>query len=930
MAHTQTMSPQQHFRDVQASTSPPIQRRHASKMRFVAELSQCLFDFVIQLLPTPEEMAIKEDVRKLLERLIRTIEPDSRLLSFGSTANGFSLRNSDMDLCCLIDSKERLAATDLVTMLGDLLERETKFRVKPLPHARIPIVKLSLDPSPGLRLAIACDIGFENRLALENTRLLMCYAMIDPTRVRTLVLFLKVWSKRRKINSPYKGTLSSYGYVLLVIYFLVHVKNPPVLPNLQQMPPLRPISTEDTHINGYNTWFFDDIELLRQRWHSDNMETVAELLIDFFRYYSRDVPYNTGVASIREGLLKKESKGWQNDVCGRYNDARERNRFCIEDPFETDYNVARCVTKDGLYTIRGEFMRASRVLATRPERAITALAELCEERKDEDLVSAPPHAPSRSSLPPQTPYTVGSQSMRPKGAPPPERLSPPTKFFEPGPRHVVSIRPPPTEQMPEHMAPRRSKWTSPPPAEAPSADHTLFESQLGKGLELATSSTDAREKESSYSSSSEFLTDEENRSDAAESDDVTSVRSYTEGSTMNGSGAQRRPSWHVRDTAIRIPQSALGTQSSGRTRYHRPTDASPASTFRHSPLVPQDSPIPSSSRPESSKRPIGGSPRLGRGPTWPIGVSVPLPPSPDSPMASLVEPSTVFYQTTTPRSPRPNILYPGSHSALLSQYHTHPYHNVNAVIPNDIFPPNMPPSIVSLNTRAYVGVASDGRSGPETPTPAMYSYSQGHPSAPITTGATPTGEYSPLSPPPPPLPPLESSASSSFTPSPTVRRMPRTDMRLRSRSRSPPPLSGQHRKFISSPTSKDDGSRSPHPSSATSDGSSPAPSSAGYAASLSRSPSPRSPSPPPTAVPLQFRPRENGEEKGRKEKEDVDLNLNSNSNSNSNSATETETVKVLDGFSSEAVQKMLVSPALEAQDKRKAAEVKSETTNGKS
>ncbi len=112
-----------------------------------------------------------------------------------------------MDLCCLIDSDERLAASDLVTMLGDLLERgeslwpvfegenshissqETKFHVKPLPHARIPIVKLTLDPSPGLPLGIACDIGFENRLALENTRLLMCYAMIDPTRVRTLVLF---------------------------------------------------------------------------------------------------------------------------------------------------------------------------------------------------------------------------------------------------------------------------------------------------------------------------------------------------------------------------------------------------------------------------------------------------------------------------------------------------------------------------------------------------------------------------------------------------------------------------------------------------------------------------------------------------------------------------------------------------------------------
>jgi terminal uridylyltransferase len=113
----------------------------------------------------------------------------------------------DMDLCCLIDSDERTTASNLVTLLGDLLERgkaprlnvssvslisslpETKFHVKPLPHARIPIVKLTLDPSPGLPFGIACDIGFENRLALENTRLLMCYAMIDPARVRTMVLF---------------------------------------------------------------------------------------------------------------------------------------------------------------------------------------------------------------------------------------------------------------------------------------------------------------------------------------------------------------------------------------------------------------------------------------------------------------------------------------------------------------------------------------------------------------------------------------------------------------------------------------------------------------------------------------------------------------------------------------------------------------------
>jgi len=48
---------------------------------------------------------------------------------------------------------------------------------------------------------------------------------------------------------------------------------------------------------------------------SNDLNHLSYSLIDFFRYYSRDFSYNTGVASIRAGLLKKESKGWQNDVC---------------------------------------------------------------------------------------------------------------------------------------------------------------------------------------------------------------------------------------------------------------------------------------------------------------------------------------------------------------------------------------------------------------------------------------------------------------------------------------------------------------------------------------------------------------------------------------------------------------------------------------
>ncbi|KZT37127.1 hypothetical protein SISSUDRAFT_1006570 [Sistotremastrum suecicum HHB10207 ss-3] len=517
----------------QSQRSPNLAALRSSntKAYFCHELSQCLYDFVLQLLPTAEELDVKEDVRKLLEKLIQTLEPSSRLLSFGSTANGFSLRNSDMDLCCLIDAKERPNASDLVQLVGDLLKRETKFEVKPLPHARIPIVKLSLSATDGLPFGIACDIGFENRLALENTRLLYSYACIDPTRVRIMVLFLKVWSKRRKINSPYRGTLSSYGYVLLVIYFLVHVKNPPVLPNLQQIPPLQPITHEEMHIGEHNIWFFDDVETLRQRWRSQNHESVAELLIDFFKYYSRDFLYNTGVASIRAGLLKKESKGWLNEPDprgGRYQDlAQERNRLCIEDPFENDYNVARCVTRDGLYLIRGEFMRASRILLHRPERAITSLAELCAEREDDlplptptPLFTGPPRL---APIPAQNPYTIGSGShdlRRPDSAPK-DRLSPPRELFEvSSPSAVAGPSRVNEQEAPEHMAPKRAKWTSPPPAGADAEDLTSFESRFGRGLQLATASSEAREKENQgeLTPPEEGLSDDDATSDIFPSD----------------------------------------------------------------------------------------------------------------------------------------------------------------------------------------------------------------------------------------------------------------------------------------------------------------------------------------------------------------------------------------------------------------------------
>ncbi|WFD07866.1 RNA uridylyltransferase [Malassezia vespertilionis] len=354
--------------------------------RHTSDISRAMIDLLTPLLPTDDEYRAKEATRRQLEQLAARVSPGAKLIAFGSMTNGFALRNSvrgtlgnetdedDHDTSAAHAATYTRSASEMVEILGELIRKETDFYVLPLPKARIPIIKLSRAATSGAPYPIACDIGFDNQLALENTRLLLSYARIDPQRLRTLVLFLKVWTKRRKLNSPFTGTLSSYGYTLLILFFLVHVKRPPVLPNLQR---ISPAHTPEM-LQGHNIHFYDDIEKLRTAWTSHCRESVGELLLDFFRFFSRDFNYAKDAISLstEAGLVSKESRGWSTEY------------LCIEDPFQLGYNVSRTVTKDGLYTIRGEFMRAGRLLANRNVRADALIAELCEEREDE-LTQAP-------------------------------------------------------------------------------------------------------------------------------------------------------------------------------------------------------------------------------------------------------------------------------------------------------------------------------------------------------------------------------------------------------------------------------------------------------------------------------------------------------------------------------------------------------------
>ncbi|KAG0229891.1 hypothetical protein BGW42_001292 [Actinomortierella wolfii] len=360
-----------------------------------------------ELLPNPAEETRKLSLLDRLQELANEVFGKADVLPFGSSGNGLALANADMDLCVFLpkdikqkslnggkqkkedaevdkeqqpqddksteekkeDDQEEAAKEDdevspaeFVERMGNRLEEESDFRdILQLKKARVPIVKLVHSPT-----GIACDIGYENHLALWNTRLLRAYSRIDG-RLRELVSVIKYWAKRRKINNPYvvRG----------------------ILPNLQTITADNSGRIPFWDCQGFNRYFFEDVSDLDSHWRpttESQRETVGELLYEFFRYFVHEFRYATQVVSIRKGgLLTKDQKEWSKEFLQAENrppsSVRSRYLFCIEDPFEVDHNVARTVDRYTLFAIRGEFMRAAKVLSRGGDNII---ARLCQEKED--------------------------------------------------------------------------------------------------------------------------------------------------------------------------------------------------------------------------------------------------------------------------------------------------------------------------------------------------------------------------------------------------------------------------------------------------------------------------------------------------------------------------------------------------------------------
>jgi len=333
--------------------------------------------------PRSSELRNREDFVAALDKHLKLFWPEVELALFGSSANGFSFRQADLDISLAFSGNSSGSNVDSAKMVEKVAVKLRKMagviKAVAITSAKVPIVKMV---HSGFKLE--ADISLYNRLAQENSRMLALYASVDE-RARQLGYLVKLFAKTVGIGDASRGSLSSYAYLLMMIFYLQQVE-PPVLPVLQKFG-LEEGSPAPEHIvDGWNAWFFSDRHHLMSEWNrrkQKNSTSVAELWLGFLDFYSSTWDDMAMVVSIRQKqLLPKFEKLWSTQC------------LAIEDPFDLSHNLGTGLTRRMWLYIKKSFLKAREHFGVEPVPLPSCVRQLQEHLFEPELLveEAPPQA----------------------------------------------------------------------------------------------------------------------------------------------------------------------------------------------------------------------------------------------------------------------------------------------------------------------------------------------------------------------------------------------------------------------------------------------------------------------------------------------------------------------------------------------------------
>ena len=243
---------------------------------------------------------INEELLKNIEIAVNESIPDYQANLYGSYATNLCLPWSDLDIV-LVPKNKKLNIKEsnhiLLTKLYEHLKNQKWIKsINYISSANIPIIKICSVEKYNNKL-IDISIQEEKHFGLKCVDLVKQF-IVQYECLKPLVLSLKNILKRAHLNDPYKGGISSYGLILMIIYFL-----------------------KKQNSSGI------DISL------GDNNNNLGQLFYDFLNFYAFNFDFENNIIYI---------KNTSDDLVDlNYQNIGLNSRFIIIDPLNPNNNVAK-------------------------------------------------------------------------------------------------------------------------------------------------------------------------------------------------------------------------------------------------------------------------------------------------------------------------------------------------------------------------------------------------------------------------------------------------------------------------------------------------------------------------------------------------------------------------------------------------------------
>lgn len=312
---------------------------------------------------------IRYFIASIVEESFYSLFKNCVCLPFGSSANKFGHKASDLDLLFSLDNKFFLSSQDLNThtnqrqsmnrLNGKLIfyskynkneqERDLakqflelanfvlsnilpKFSVRQLiKGARVPILEFDFElPS---KQKLNCDLSMSNlQVSYQMTKLFWTYTQMD-NRVAPLIFLIKYWASISHVTNTFRPSpnITNFQLTVLILNFLLRLDNPIILPLESMITHMRTNADSDLKYTINENL---NVNELKQVLKSASKITLKDLLMGFFNYYS-NFDFDSNMISLSRKLDVKTNQF-------------KSESLVILNPFMPELNASKNVNRQNL------------------------------------------------------------------------------------------------------------------------------------------------------------------------------------------------------------------------------------------------------------------------------------------------------------------------------------------------------------------------------------------------------------------------------------------------------------------------------------------------------------------------------------------------------------------------------------------------------